>query len=331
MTLLISSIIISLILVFAIYAGIKGYEKTKRIRHRKGTYAFSLFGFVGMIILLFGTFTEVGANQVGIIYDELKGGIQDETYHEGLHAKSIFEHITEISTANRTASITTTGQTNDGQYATFELSIIYKINSQDAGKFYRVANTTDIPSEALNTIVKSSLQSSTINYNIFYLLSTGLETARIDFKEDLASSLYEIYYVTLVDVSFDDVDAGADVEAILQEKAEAEQKIKISELNANANFITAENEAKIKKTLADAEAYAIKAQGEANGDAANAYTKKVTEMIDEMYENMQGTMSYAECSDLVLSIVFYDTWDGVLPEVLTSDALSSMIGSLISK
>ena len=36
--------------------------------------------------------------------------------------------ITTISTANRSAKVNTTGQTNDGQYATFELSIIYKIN-----------------------------------------------------------------------------------------------------------------------------------------------------------------------------------------------------------
>ena len=33
---------------------------------------------------------------------------------------------------------------------------------------------------------------------------------------------------------------------------------------------------------------------------------------------------------MVLSIVFYDSWDGKLPEVLTSDSLSSMIGSLIT-
>ena len=64
---------------------------------------------------------------VGIIYDELHGGVQEDTYNEGFHTKSIFEHITTISTANRSALVNTTGQTNDGQYATFELSIIYKI------------------------------------------------------------------------------------------------------------------------------------------------------------------------------------------------------------
>ena len=54
-------------------------------------------------------------------------------------------------------------------------------------------------------------------------------------------------------------------------------------------------------------------------------------MIDGLYTNSNQQLTYEECSDLVLSIVFYDTWDGVLPEVLTSDSLSSMIGSLIAK
>ena len=40
------------------------------------------------------------------------------------------------------------GQTNDGQYATFELSIIYKIKKEDVGKFYKIANSDDIPQKA---------------------------------------------------------------------------------------------------------------------------------------------------------------------------------------
>jgi hypothetical protein len=53
-------------------------------------------------------------------------------------------------------------------------------------------------------------------------------------------------------------------------------------------------------------------------------------MIDNLNENLNGAMSYEEWADLVLSIIFYDTWDGELPEVLTSDSLSSMIGGMIN-
>ena len=87
----------------------------------------------------------------------------------------------------------------------------------------------------------------------------------------------------------------------------------------------------MKKILADASAYAISQEGNAQGQAASAYVNNILKMIDGLYENMQGQLTYEKCSEMVLSIVFYDSWDGKLPEVLTSDSLSSMIGSLISK
>ena len=330
MTLLIVSIIISIVAVIAIVVAVAYSIQKAKYHVSKSKYGLAALGLLGMLLLLFGKFTRVGANQVGIVYDELNGGVQDETYGEGLHVKSIFENIIQISTANRSSKVVTTGQTNDGQYATFSLSLIYKIEKNDAGRFYRITNDVDVPEDALNTLVKSCLQSSTINYDIFALLSTGLETARLDFKEDLKTTLYSTYYVTLVDVSFDDIDGGAEVEAILQQKAEALQKIDIAELEAEANLISATNEAEIQKTLADATAYAVRVEGEANGEAASAYVAKIQGMVDNLHENLNGTMTYQECADLVLSIIFYDTWDGKLPEVLTSDSLSAMIGGMIS-
>ena len=327
MSLLIFSIILFII---AAVVSISIIYWMRTYKNSRCSYLVALVSLGAFLILLFGSFTSIPANSVGIIYDDMKGGIQEKTYGEGYHSKSVFEHITTISTANRSARVNTTGQTNDGQYATFELSIIYKIKTQDAGKFYKITNDSDIPTSALNTIIKSTLQSSTIKYDIFELLSTELENARIEFKNALAESLYQNYYITLVDVAFDDIDGGEEVEAILEASAKAQQEIDIAKLTAEANLITKENEAEIKKLLADAEAYAIKAEGEAKGQAASAYVTNIKGMIDSLYENSGQTLTYEQCSDLVLSIVFYDTWDGVLPEVLTSDSLSSMIGSLIT-
>ena len=210
------------------------------------------FKFIPLSLLVFlllvpNLFTSIPANSVGIIYNDVKGGVQDETYGEGFHNKSVFEKITTISTANKSSIVKTTGQTNDGQYATFELSIIYKIDKTNAGKFYRVANADDIPENALNTIVKACLQSSTIKYNIFELLSTQLENARLDFKEDLKDTLFSNYYITLVDVAFDDIDGGQEVENILQASAKAQQEIDIAKLDAQSKLISAENEAEVKK------------------------------------------------------------------------------------
>lgn len=314
------------------------YEQHKEwratIRKNKLLYGLKTLGFASLSIawlltLLFDKFCIVSANEVGIIYDD-RHGVMQEVKYEGFQMKSIFEHITTISTQNRSAKLTTTGQTSDGQYGTFELSLIYRIDKADAGKFYKKANASDISMEALNTIVKSCLQSSTIKYDIFDLLSTKLEIARIDFREDLANELMDKYFITLVDVSFDDVDAGEKVEEILKAKAESLQRIEIAERQAEADLITAENKAEIERTLADAEAYSITKVGGAKGEAESAYVDKVKAMIDNLEANTGGTLTYKECTDIVLGIIFYDTWNGELPGVLTSDSLSAMIGGLIS-
>ena len=201
MSVLITSIVLfvisALVLTFtAVYMDKKGFSGSKKyIERSKKGYKFIPLSLLSFVLILFASFTKVPANSVGIIYDEVHGGVQEKTYSEGFHSKSIFEHITTISTANRSALVKTTGQTNDGQYATFELSIIYKIKKEDAGKFYKVTNADDIPQDALDTIIKSSLQSSTIKFNIFELLSTELENARIDFKEDLSNALYGLFKI----------------------------------------------------------------------------------------------------------------------------------------
>ena len=332
MSLIIASVslciaVLLLTLCFTMY-----YNKTHK--SKKGYFSL-LLSFCPLVILLFGCFVKVGANEVGIIYDDRKG-VLEETIGEGFRTKSVFWHVTNISTANRTAIITTTGQTNDGQYATFQLSIIYKIEAKNAGLFFKQTNDIVLNNNQLENLVKQSLQSSTIKYDIFELLSEGLEVARLDFEDRLSKNLLEKYYVTLVSTSFDEVDAGDNIELILQQKAEADQRIEIAQKQAQADLITAENEvllaeqeAKVQKTLADALAYAIEKEGEANAEAATQYVTKINAMIENIKENTG--LSYEESTEIVLSIIFYDTWNGELPEVLTNDSLSSMIGGLLAK
>lgn len=332
MTLLISLIVLTVLAVLTI-AGVVIYNIVDCKASPLNLFH-CLWGGLIMLGLLFGTFTKINANEVGIIYDDRKG-VLETTYTEGFQKKSIFEHITKISTTNRNANISTTGQTNDGQYASFGISIIYRIDSADAGKFYKKTNASEISLEQLNSLVKQSLQSSTIRYDIFELLSEGLEPARITFQDTLSQTLYTNYFITLVSATFDDVDAGENIEAIMQQKAEAEQKIEIAKKTAEADLVKAENDvivaqktAEVEKTLADAQAYAIRIEGEATAETATAYTTKIMDMIANMQE--ASNLTYEQSADLVLSIVFYDSWDGKLPNVLTSDSLSSLIGSLLN-
>ena len=108
----------------------------------------------------------------------------------------------------------------------------------------------------------------------------------------------------------------AETEATTEVEAETE-KIK-AETAANVAKIEAEAKAEVKKIEADAEAYKVETEKSA-----------IVDMIDTIYTKYQSSLSYEQCAEIVLQTIFYEKWDGKLPEVLTSDSLSSLIGFLV--
>ena len=78
----------------------------------------------------------------------------EETYGQGLHYKSVFRKVTNISTSNRTSYLQVFSQTEDSINALFEITVIYKIGQNNAGLFYRTTGKVDISPEQLNSVIK---------------------------------------------------------------------------------------------------------------------------------------------------------------------------------
>ena len=135
--------------------------------HDGGAWWFLFVSPIWLVIIPLANIKVIKANEVGVVYHQLKGGIQEDTYDEGLHMKSVFEKVTTISTVNREIGLTTTGQTSDGQYVEFEISLIYRIDAADAGKFFKKTGATDISKDAMNTLTKKTLQKR--NYQLYNL------------------------------------------------------------------------------------------------------------------------------------------------------------------
>ena len=57
-----------------------------------------LFSLGWLLLILFGCFTNIGANTVGIVYDPFNGGIQSKTLTEGYKGKNPLTKIYKIST-----------------------------------------------------------------------------------------------------------------------------------------------------------------------------------------------------------------------------------------
>lgn len=325
MVLLITSIVLMVIILigtlsFGVYA-------MRKLRTKKYMWL-ACVSPIAFLILLFGCFCKVGANEVGIIYHD-KHGVLDEVKYEGFQSKSIYEHITKIKTTNRTAQVRVAGQTKDSIYADFEITVVYRIDAENAGKFFKRTSSTDISADQLNSICKETLQSSTIKYDIYAILGEQLEIVRQDFVKDLTKVLTDRYAITLVSSSFDDIDAGTRVEEIIKQKAESQQKIEIAELEK----LQAEIEALTAQVKANAEAEIVRIKAQAEADKVGLEKTAIADMINDIYEKTKqddGTylLTYKQCAEIVLQQIYYDKWDGVLPDYLGGDNTSIILPSL---
>lgn len=324
MGLIITAIILTIIITALIIIGVKtcGFEESWDKEVKVG--AWFLLGFIPMLTILFGIFTIIPANTVGIVYDQLNGGVQEWSYGEGLVLKTPFQNITKISTANRISKVTTYAQTEDSIYAEFEVSIIYKITADNVGAFYKRTNSIDITDNQLESLVKLNLQKTTINYDIYGVLGADLDLVRMQFRQELEASLLENYFITLISVSIDDVDAGSRIEDIIRTKGEALQQIEIAELERQR----AEIEALKLQIEANADAEVIRILAQAQADKTEIEKSAIIEVIDQ-YSLAFPTLTEQEVARIVLQIIFYETWDGVLPTVWGSDSLGIIVDGLL--
>ncbi|HBT59440.1 MAG TPA: hypothetical protein DEA45_01295, partial [Acholeplasmataceae bacterium] len=114
-------------------------------------------------------------------------------------------------------------------------------------------------------------------------------------------------------------------EEIIQNKAEAIQMIEIAEqekqraeVEALTAIIRAENEAEVAKIRAEGNA---EAQIILNSVTVNAikqmYVLQFEESQDTSTPEVYGYLTIQEIAEIIVKQLYYDTWDGKLPEVIT--------------
>ncbi len=328
-----------------------------------------IFAPLGFAVILFGTFTNVGANTVGIVFDPFNGGIQEETLTEGFNSKSIFSSVYKLSTSTQTVDYEITAQagiiwaetdstkctdiaegetvgkyklnagtcyenTGGGQYVTYQVSLSYRIEAVNAGNFYKEFGVTEVPSSFLNSKTREAIQSNSTKYDVYSILQGSVNNVRSETFDELFDTLSS-HAITLTSFVIDDVDAGASIEAIVVAEAEAakQEEIKLKEqaaqkIQLEMELAQAENDAQIELILA---------QGKA--DAESLLASITVNTIQTMYISQfngdstaqsdfeasidpttgvgeGGYLTIQEVSDIVIQQLYYDTWDGVLPEVI---------------
>lgn len=259
MFLIIMCVILTLITMGVLGVEYKDYEfKGFKLKKRM------LLGLGWLALILFGCFTNIGANKVGIVYNPFKGGIQSYTLSQGYKLKSPFTKIYKIDTeVNELTFENISVQTNDSQFVNAIIKVQVKIDSAKAFEYfskYRDKSLEDI-SSVLSATMQKQLEAVTTQYNIMDVLGSkrdeivnkSLELIQTELEKDGVSVLR----VTLVDTDAGDaIETAIANEAIAKKEAEtAEYKKQKAELEGEAKVIEAQKEKEanelISKTLTD--------------------------------------------------------------------------------
>ncbi|HBD74410.1 MAG TPA: hypothetical protein DC003_02465 [Acholeplasmataceae bacterium] len=322
-----------------------GMDKNKPSTYKRRPRQFlSLLGF---FVIFLGTFVTVNANEVGIVYDPLSGGLQEESFDEGLHFKAPWVTVTNISTKLRESSFQVyaqTGQifdsngnpTGGGQFVTYNVTLQYKVTVLEAYTFYKNFGSNFVPESTLEARIRESLQDKSTDYDVFSILKGALNDVRLDTEVQLRESLSDlgIYVDSFI---INDVDAGTNIEQVVENEATAAKEKEIAIKEQEAALIREETE----KLKAEIQAQRLIIEAEAQAEA-EALLKSVTvNAINTIYLNqfisteeqnifedtgLGGFLTIQEVANIVLEQLFYDTWDGILPQVLTgTDGLSIIL------
>ncbi len=326
----------------------------------KGQYEFKtsmrqLYSLFGLFIILFGCFVQVNGNEVGIVYDPFEGGIQDASLSEGLHFKAPWVQVYNISTKLREESFVLSAQTGviysenefgeleevgGGQWVTYKVTLQYRVETINAHRFYRSFGSTTSTISTVEARVKKDLQTNSAQFDVYTILKGGLVDVREGTETDLKDSLAALG-ITVESFTIADVDAGDTIESAVEQEAVAAKEIEIAEqqqerakVEAETAIIVANNEAQVAVIRAEADA---EAQALLNSATVNAINNMYAGQFETSQEKLDfeadiaagltvaGYLTIQEISEIILSQLYYDTWDGQLPDVISGDNGLSLI------
>jgi regulator of protease activity HflC (stomatin/prohibitin superfamily) len=316
----------------------------------------SFLSFFALLLVIPSCFSQVNANEVGIIYDPLNGGIQEIALNEGIHFKTPLQQVKTISTKLREDTYVVQAQTGKivkqledgtfeetggGQWATYTVTIQYKVEVANAHRFYRNFGGDVIPQSTVEARLREALQDNSVKFDIFSILKGGLNEVRSETELSLSDSLLELG-VTIDAFIILDVDAGDVIEAVVEAEATAAKQKEIAIKEQEAELIRQTTQ----KLSAEINAERVLIDADANAEAQRVLNSVTASAIYTMYEGqflntegdlnqnvksdfeingVGGFLTIKEIGEIIIKQLYYDTWDGVLPTVVAGESADIII------
>ena len=276
MILIIISVILTILAILIL--GYDSETETWNVRPRM------LFGFLFLIINIFGCFTTIKTGEVGI--KVRFGEIVSSTTDTGIVFKLPFEDIKKINVKvqkyeNEDAFSTST---KDLQIVNnIKVSINYQIDGTKAVDLYKTVGT-NYQTTALEPAIQETIKAVISQYT-----AEELVTKRSDVSLAINNTLDErisLYGINSVAVSINNFDFSESYNQAIEQKAVAEQEVE-----------TSKNQ--LEKAKIDAEKKKVEAQGEAEANAL-----------------LQQSLT-----DQIIAQQFIEKWNGQLPTTMTDSAI----------
>ena len=252
---------------------------------------------------------------VGVVYS-MSGGVQDEILTQGFHLVAPTKHVKEFTVGNEQLVLSQDerdGSETDESFLvstadnanisiSFQMSYRFKQDKvTDTYKKFRGMDGEQIVNSRVRTVLKAKISEVTTDYTMMDIYSGDRGKINDELTEFLNKELGEEFGIEVMDASIIDVHPDAQLQKTINDRVTAMQKKQQAE--AEQETIKVQNNTKILQAKADAEAKKIAAEGEAEAN------RIISESL----------------TDEVLKQMYYEKWNGVLPNTIAGNSTGVMI------
>ena len=282
-------------------------------------------GFIGAVTFAFVLFCtivccaicieKIPVGYEGVVYS-MNGGVQEQTLKQGWHLVSPTKHVKEFTVSNEQLVLSKDKRDGSEEDDSFSVSTAdnanIDISFQMTYKFipekivstyknFKGMDGSDIVNQRVKTVLKSKISEVTTNHTMMDIYSGDRATINHKITEYLNEEFGNAYGIHVIDASIIDVHPDAKLQETIDNRVTAMQKKQQAE--AEQETIKVQNNTKILQAKADAEAKKIAAEGEAEAN------RIISESL----------------TDEVLKQMYYEKWNGVLPNTIAGNSTGVMI------
>lgn len=215
----------------------------------------SLFGIIAVIGLtvFILTFVYVNPGEVGIFYNGLSGGIQQDYAQQGIHPViPMFQYINKMSVRTQKAQYDASAASKDLQEVSSQVAINFQIESNDSVWVYQNLGP-DYEQTIIHPKVQEIFKATASKFNAEELIQNR-EVVRQEAYSTLKESLSK-YKIHLQELNIVNFNFSSDFNLAIEQKVVAQQKLLKAEIDLQTVKIAANQT--IVNASAQAEAFRL--------------------------------------------------------------------------